>query len=34
MRLLIFTRRHSFPLCHIHKNQVEDDIWIILDSRI
>ncbi|WP_254493685.1 site-specific integrase [Bartonella sp. B1099] len=29
LRLLILTGVRTFPLCHIHKDQVEGDIWTI-----
>ncbi|UNE53876.1 tyrosine-type recombinase/integrase [Bartonella machadoae] len=29
LRLLILTGVRTYPLCHIHKDQVEDDIWTI-----
>uniref|UniRef100_UPI0035CF97BE tyrosine-type recombinase/integrase n=1 Tax=Bartonella sp. AD13SXNS TaxID=3243462 RepID=UPI0035CF97BE len=29
LRLLILTGVRTFPLCHIHKDQVDDDIWTI-----
>ncbi len=29
LRLLILTGVRTFPLCHIHKDQVDGDIWII-----
>ncbi len=34
LRLLILTGVRTNPLCHIHKDQVEGDIWTIRGSRI